>query len=87
MGQEVAPGPVKAHVGWVGDKTRWVSHTERSEEDPTAESTIGYCSEAEAVAWARERTDWVLVVTDPLQWAGSPDKQPPDVHHLWQEQD
>ena len=38
-------------------------------------------------AWARERTHWVLVVTDPLQWAGSPDNQPPDVHQLWQERD
>ncbi len=33
---------------------------------------------------ARGRTDWVLVVTSPLQWAGSPDNQPCDLH-IWQE--
>lgn len=76
---------LKAYVGWVGDPTHWVAHTE-VDDDAALGERMECRSEAEAVAWARERTDWVLVITDSLQWAGSPDKQPSDVPRLWQQQ-
>ncbi len=76
---------MKAYITWVGDGERWSAHIERSEQDPTGEASE-HRTAADAVAWARERTDWVLVVTDPLRWAGSPDLQPSDVPQLWGEQ-
>jgi len=77
--------PMKAYITWVDDDPiRWRAHTERSDEDPTGEFSE-HATAAEAVAWARERTDWVLIATDPLQWAGSPDKHPPDVPRAWGE--
>ena len=69
---------MKAYVTWVGDGERWNAHVEHSEQDPTGESSE-HETVADAVAWARERTDRVLVVTDPLLWAGAPEKRPPDV--------
>lgn len=79
------PAALKAYVGWVGDPTHWVAHTD-VDDDPARGERMECHSEAEAVAWARERTDWVLVITDSLQWAGSLDKQPSDVPRLWQQQ-
>lgn len=76
---------MKAHITWVGDPKRWSAHIERSDEDPTGEFSE-HATAAEAVAWARERTDWVLIATDRLQWAGSPNKKPPDVLQLWHEE-
>jgi hypothetical protein len=61
------PESLKAYVGWVGDPTHWVAHTE-VDDDPARGERMECHSEADAVAWARERTDWVLVVTEPLQW-------------------
>jgi hypothetical protein len=78
------PAALKAYVGWVGDPTHWVAHTE-FDDDPTLGERMECHSQAEAVAWARERTDWVLVITDSLQWARSLDKQPSDVPRLWQQ--
>jgi hypothetical protein len=78
------PAAPKAYVGWVGDPTHWVAHTE-FDDDPTLGERMECHSQAEAVAWARERTDWVLVITDSLQWARSLDKQPSDVPRLWQQ--
>ncbi|GAB3068571.1 hypothetical protein GCM10027053_36040 [Intrasporangium mesophilum] len=86
MDQAVDQAAMKAYVSWFGDLEHWGAHVEHSESDPSGESSE-HETAADAVAWARERTDWVLVVTDPLQWAGSPDKQPPDVPKLWQERD
>lgn len=73
---------MKAYITPVGEPQRWSAHTERSDENPTGEFS-DHDSAAEAVAWARERTDWVLVTTDRLLWAGSPDEQPPDVSEVW----
>jgi hypothetical protein len=73
---------LKAYVCWVGDPTRWAAHTE-VDDDPAQGEWMECRSEADAVAWARERTDWVLVVDSPLQWAGAPEKQPSDVPQLW----
>lgn len=75
---------MKAYVTWFGDGDRWSAHVEHSEQDPSGEWS-DHDTAADAVAWARERTDWVLVVTEPLQWAGSPEKQPSDVPRLWRE--
>ncbi len=75
---------MKAYIGLAGEPEYWSAHVERSDDDPTGEWSE-HDTLADAVAWARERTDWVLVVTDPLQWAGSPDKQPPDVPRVWHE--
>ncbi len=75
---------MKAYVTWIGNTEHWTAHVEQSEDDPSGESSK-HGTVADAVAWARERTDWVLVVTDPLQWAGSPDRQPSDVPQLWPE--
>ena len=76
---------MKAYVTWVGDGERWNAHVEHSEQDPTGESSE-HETVADAVAWARERTDRVLVVTDPLLWAGAPEKRPPDVPPMWRRQ-
>jgi hypothetical protein len=81
----LAPDEMKAYVTWVGDGERWIAHLERSEHDPTGESSE-HDTAADAVAWARKRTDWVLVVTDALRWAGAPEKQPSDVLQVWRRQ-
>lgn len=73
-----------AYVTWVGDEPRrWSAHTERNEDDPSGVEVSEHATVEEAVAWARERTDWVLVSAGPQMWAGSPDKQPPDVPAPW----
>lgn len=81
---------IQAYVGAVGapEDGRWNAHIEpvpmTTANADQAEWSCDLSHVADAVAWARERTDWVLVVTDPLQWGGSPDKQPPDVPLVWQ---
>ncbi|WP_020145605.1 hypothetical protein [Terracoccus sp. 273MFTsu3.1] len=84
MDISLAPVAAKAYVAWVGDGERWSAHVERSEDDPTGESSE-HDTAADAVVWARERTDWVLVVTEPLLWAGAPEKQPSDVDQIWRQ--
>lgn len=79
------PVAMKAYITWFGEPVRWAAHTERSDEDPTGEASE-HATAAEAVAWARARTDWILVVTDPPQWAGSPEKKPSDVIETWQKE-
>jgi hypothetical protein len=80
----LAPVAAKAYVTWVGDGGRWSAHVERSEDDPTGESSE-HDTAVDAVAWARERTDWVLVVAEPLLWAGAPEKRPSEVLQTWRE--
>lgn len=84
MDPAVAPEAMKAYVAWVGDGERWLAHVEHSGQDPTGESSE-HDTATDAVAWARERTAWVLVVTDPLQWAGAPEQQPSDVPQVWRQ--
>ncbi|WP_256795283.1 hypothetical protein [Terrabacter sp. Ter38] len=79
-----APVAAKAYVTWVGDGERWSAHVERSEDDPTGESSE-HDTAADAVARARERSDWVLVVTEPLLWAGAQEKWPSEVHQIWRQ--
>jgi hypothetical protein len=74
---------MQAYITWVGDEPpRWSAHTERSEHDPTGVEVSEHATVEEAVAWARGRTDWALVSDGRQMWAGSPDKQPPDVPEL-----
>lgn len=82
MDHAVPAVTARAYVTWVGDGGRWNAHIEESEHDPTGEYSE-HDTAADAVAWAQLRTDWVLVVTEPLQWAGSPERQPSDVPRLW----
>lgn len=77
------PVAIKAYVNWFGYEDHWAAHTE-AKGNPAEGESSEHSTVAEAVAWARERTDWVLIATDPLQWAGAPEKQPPDVPRLWQ---
>jgi hypothetical protein len=72
IGRANAPGPVTWWDGHIEDRTR-----DRVEQ---REGTL-----EELVRWARERTGWVLILEDPLYWAGT-DPKPDDVPLYWHQQ-
>lgn len=82
------PVEVKAYVGPTAGPPeevagRWVGHVEKTSGNKILEMGPWFeGSPEEVVAWARERTGWVLVVLDPLQWAGT-DPKPDDVPLRW----
>jgi hypothetical protein len=70
--QEAARGLYSAHIEDRNDRSRIVA------------SRDGEL--AELIAWARERTGWVLVVEEPMMWAGSdPAPHHPDIKRIWPE--
>lgn len=82
------PVEVRAYVGPAAGPPeevagRWVGHIEKMSGNRVLDSGPWFEGSAEeVVAWARERTGWVLVVIDPLQWAGT-DPKPDDVPLRW----
>ena len=81
----------RAYIGPVpcptqGDSERWRAHTE-GPDGRMVERVDGALDDL--VAWARERTGWVLVLPanggpDVMRWAGT-DPKPEDVPQFWDE--